>query len=62
MSRGTPGWVDEEFTTSAKEHDFAALPKIRAWMDNFYQGLATGLPTIPLDGMTRETLEETGLL
>lgn len=62
MSTGTPGWVDEEFTTSAKQHDLAALPKIKAWMDNVYQGVPTDLPPMPLDGLHSKTIEERGLL
>ncbi|AEO71923.1 uncharacterized protein THITE_2171739 [Thermothielavioides terrestris NRRL 8126] len=62
LSTGTPGWVDEDFTSSAKEHDLAALPKIRAWLDNVYEGRPTNLPPMPLDGLRQETLEERGLV
>ncbi|KAL2019756.1 hypothetical protein VTK56DRAFT_9200 [Thermocarpiscus australiensis] len=61
MSRGTAGWIDEDYSTSEKEHDLAALPKIRAWLDNVYQNKPTGLPTLPLDGLPKEFIEARGL-
>jgi serine/threonine protein kinase len=36
-SRGTPGWIDGdplEYDTSEERHDWSALEKIRAWLDN----------------------------
>ena len=60
VSTGTPGWVDEDFTTSEKEHDLKALPKIRKWLDNVCQGLPTDRPKMPLNGLTKETIEERG--
>ncbi|KAF2758446.1 serine/threonine-protein kinase-like protein [Pseudovirgaria hyperparasitica] len=33
ITAGTIGWIDEEFTTSAQEHDHIALEKIRTWME-----------------------------
>ena len=62
MSTGTPGWIDEDFTTSAQEHDLAALPKIKTWLDNVYQGLPTDLPPMPLYGLKHSTRQERGLL
>lgn len=32
LSAGTPGWIDEEFDVSRKEHDLVALEKIVAWV------------------------------
>ncbi|KAK1037251.1 hypothetical protein LTR74_018824, partial [Friedmanniomyces endolithicus] len=32
ISAGTPGWIDEEYVASAREHDEAALLKIDAWL------------------------------
>jgi serine/threonine protein kinase len=61
VSTGTPGWIDEDFTTSARKHDLAALPRIQTWLDNVYQGLPTNPPPIPLDGLRSETIEERGL-
>jgi hypothetical protein len=34
MSTGTYGWIDDEFTTSEREHDVAALDKIEAWLED----------------------------
>lgn len=34
ITAGTPGWIDEDFTTSAREHDQSALDKIRAWLNH----------------------------
>ncbi|OCL09394.1 hypothetical protein AOQ84DRAFT_291322 [Glonium stellatum] len=33
ISAGTPGWIDEEFTTSEQRHDEIALGKIRTWLE-----------------------------
>ncbi|KAF1850103.1 serine/threonine-protein kinase-like protein [Cucurbitaria berberidis CBS 394.84] len=33
ITAGTPGWVDEDFTISAQEHDQIALDKIRKWIE-----------------------------
>ncbi|KAK0840353.1 hypothetical protein LTS02_017218 [Friedmanniomyces endolithicus] len=32
LSAGTPGWIQDEFDVSRKEHDLYALDKIMAWM------------------------------
>lgn len=32
LSAGTPGWIEDEFDVSRKEHDLFALDKIMAWM------------------------------
>ncbi|OQN95407.1 hypothetical protein B0A48_18593 [Cryoendolithus antarcticus] len=32
LSAGTPGWIENEFDVSKKEHDLFALDKIMAWM------------------------------
>ncbi|KAK0246871.1 hypothetical protein LTS09_017987 [Friedmanniomyces endolithicus] len=32
LSAGTPGWIEDEFDISRKEHDLFALDKIMAWM------------------------------
>ncbi|CZT23739.1 uncharacterized protein RCC_09453 [Ramularia collo-cygni] len=32
LSAGTPGWIEEDFDVSRKEHDVFALDKIMAWM------------------------------
>ncbi|KAF2757382.1 hypothetical protein EJ05DRAFT_476650 [Pseudovirgaria hyperparasitica] len=32
LSAGTPGWIDDDFDISRKEHDLSALDKIMAWM------------------------------
>ncbi|KAH8724168.1 serine/threonine-protein kinase-like protein [Phaeosphaeriaceae sp. PMI808] len=32
ITAGTPGWIDEDFTISAHEHDITALKKIRRWI------------------------------
>lgn len=32
LSAGTPGWIEDEFDVSRKEHDLYALDKIMAWM------------------------------
>jgi serine/threonine protein kinase len=61
VSLGTEGWIDEDFTTSEKKHDLAALPKIKAWLDNVYEGNSTGLPSLPLDGLSKEFIESRGL-
>jgi len=34
ITAGTPGWIDEDFTVSAQEHDSIALHKIRKWLEN----------------------------
>jgi serine/threonine protein kinase len=33
ITGGTPGWMDEDFTTSAKENDQAALGKLKTWLE-----------------------------
>jgi serine/threonine protein kinase len=33
ITAGTPGWIDEDFTISAQEHDRIALDKIRVWIE-----------------------------
>ena len=38
MSTGTYGWIDEEFTTSEKRHDVAALDKIEKWLGDATAG------------------------
>lgn len=32
LSGGTPGWIDEDYSTSAQDHDERALEKIEAWL------------------------------
>ncbi|OQN95346.1 hypothetical protein B0A48_18666 [Cryoendolithus antarcticus] len=32
LSAGTPGWIEDDFDVSKKEHDLFALDKIMAWM------------------------------
>lgn len=32
LSGGTPGWVDENYTTSAQKHDVSALEKLQSWL------------------------------
>jgi serine/threonine protein kinase len=32
ITAGTPGWIDEDFTNSAKKHDEIALDKLRSWL------------------------------
>jgi serine/threonine protein kinase len=32
ITAGTPGWVDEDFTTSAQRNDEIALGKLQAWL------------------------------
>jgi serine/threonine protein kinase len=32
ITTGTPGWIDENFTTSAQQHDESALEKLEAWL------------------------------
>ncbi|KAH8693323.1 kinase-like domain-containing protein [Phaeosphaeriaceae sp. PMI808] len=32
ISAGTPSWVDEDYTTSAQQHDIIAMGKIEAWL------------------------------
>lgn len=32
LSGGTHGWIDEDYSTSAKRHDESALDKIEAWL------------------------------
>lgn len=32
MSGGTPGWIDEDYSTSASSHDESALQKIEMWL------------------------------
>jgi len=32
VSAGTPGWIDEDYTTSAQQHDIVAIGKIEAWL------------------------------
>lgn len=32
ITAGTPGWIDEDFTTSARQHDEIALGKLEAWL------------------------------
>ncbi|KAF1999693.1 hypothetical protein P154DRAFT_523026 [Amniculicola lignicola CBS 123094] len=32
ISAGTPGWIDEDYTTSAPQHDIIAIGKIEAWL------------------------------
>lgn len=33
ITAGTPGWIDEDFTISAQEHDQIALEKIQRWIE-----------------------------
>lgn len=33
ITAGTPGWIDEDFTDSAPQHDEIALKHIRRWAD-----------------------------
>jgi serine/threonine protein kinase len=33
ITAGTPGWIDEHFTTSAQVHDEVALRKIQTWLE-----------------------------
>lgn len=33
ITAGTPGWIDEEFTTSERRHDEIGLSKIRTWLE-----------------------------
>ncbi|KAH9823761.1 serine/threonine-protein kinase-like protein [Teratosphaeria destructans] len=33
ITAGTRGWIDEDFTVSARHHDLLALKKIRNWLD-----------------------------
>ncbi|WPH04659.1 serine/threonine-protein kinase-like protein [Acrodontium crateriforme] len=33
ITTGTHGWIDEDFTTSAQDHDYIALRKIKAWLE-----------------------------
>jgi serine/threonine protein kinase len=33
ITTGTVGWVDDDFTTSAQQHDEIALNKIRLWLE-----------------------------
>jgi len=33
ITGGTPGWIDEDFTTSEQKHDEIGLDKIRAWLE-----------------------------
>lgn len=35
ITAGSRGWIDEEFVTSARKHDEAALGKIHAWLTGF---------------------------
>ena len=32
ITAGTHGWIDEEFVTSAREHDETALIKVDSWL------------------------------
>jgi len=32
ITAGTPGWIDEDFTTSARQHDEIAIGKLEAWL------------------------------
>ncbi|KAK4551655.1 hypothetical protein LTR86_011029 [Recurvomyces mirabilis] len=32
LSAGTPGWIEDEFDVSRKEHDLYAIDRIMAWM------------------------------
>jgi serine/threonine protein kinase len=33
ITAGTPGWIDEDFTHSAKHHDLGALRKLQTWLE-----------------------------
>jgi serine/threonine protein kinase len=33
ITAGTPGWIDEDFTLSAEDHDVSALRKLHAWLE-----------------------------
>ncbi|KAF1965722.1 serine/threonine-protein kinase-like protein [Bimuria novae-zelandiae CBS 107.79] len=33
ITAGTPGWIDEDFTISAEQHDRSALDKIQRWLE-----------------------------
>jgi serine/threonine protein kinase len=44
VTAGTPGWIDEDFTISAQEHDKNALDKIRRWLEKL-TGVTQGLET-----------------
>jgi serine/threonine protein kinase len=33
ITAGTPGWIDEDFTHSAKDHDIDALRKLQTWLE-----------------------------
>ena len=32
-SGGTPGWIDEDFGSSAAHHDVSALRKLEVWLE-----------------------------
>lgn len=33
ITAGTPGWIDEDFTHSAEDHDVTALRKLQTWLE-----------------------------
>ncbi|KAK5108233.1 hypothetical protein LTR62_008689 [Meristemomyces frigidus] len=38
LSGGTPGWIDEDYSTSARHHDESALHKLNRWLEEQQSG------------------------
>ncbi|CAK4005491.1 serine threonine- kinase [Lecanosticta acicola] len=43
LSAGTPGWIEDDFDVSKKEHDLFAIGKIMAWMREEQAKLTGGI-------------------
>lgn len=43
ITAGTPGWIDEDFTDSAQNHDEFALGKLQTWLEAQGRGRIAGV-------------------
>ena len=42
LSGGTPGWIDDDFSTSAVRQDLSALRRLEAWLEENQKGREMG--------------------
>ena len=50
LSGGTPGWIDEDYSTSAAHQDLSALRKLEAWLEERQAEWKTGQASEDLAG------------
>lgn len=46
LSGGTPGWIDEDYSISARQHDESALEKIELWLQQNNSRRTTAVPSL----------------